>query len=168
MMTLNHRKEALSRAYVHALAAAAGVLCSRPDPDYGIDLCLREVEVRDKRLWDTGVQIDVQLKATSKSLLADTEIRYDLDADGYNTLCRSAGGVPRILVLVVLPDDEREWLSQTPDELCLRRCAFWASLEGRRETAARSSVRITIPRADVFSPDVIRLLMDRARSRRTP
>ena len=52
MMTREHRQEALSRAYVQTIAAQAGVLCSKPDPDYGIDLSLREVEVRGERLWE--------------------------------------------------------------------------------------------------------------------
>jgi len=108
MMTRNHRQEAMSRAYVHAVAARAGVMCSRPDPDYGIDLSLREVEARGKRLWDTGIQIDVQLKSTTRATLSATEVGYDMAPEACNTLCRVAGGVPRILVLVLLPDDEEE------------------------------------------------------------
>jgi hypothetical protein len=35
MLPRNHRQEALSRAYVRAIAAQAGLLCSQPEPDFG-------------------------------------------------------------------------------------------------------------------------------------
>jgi hypothetical protein len=59
MMTRAHRQEALCRAYVQAIAAGAGLLASRPEPDYGIDLSLRSVGVHDKRRRDADVQIDL-------------------------------------------------------------------------------------------------------------
>src|SRR5262245_6392194 len=119
MMTRGHRQEALSRAYVHAIAAQAGVLCSKPDPDYGIDLCLREVEPRGRRLFDTGVQVDLQLKSTTRAGMTDGEVTYDLEVEEYNDLRTVSRGGPRILVLLVLPDNESEWLNQSVAELCL-------------------------------------------------
>ena len=74
MTTQQHRQAALCRAYVHAAAAQAGLLCSKPDPDYGIDLSLRMVEVRDRRYSDTSVQIDLQLRSTTRANVAATEV----------------------------------------------------------------------------------------------
>ena len=49
MMTQAHRQEALRRAYVQAIAAQAGLLWSKTEPDYGIDLSLRSIEVQENR-----------------------------------------------------------------------------------------------------------------------
>ena len=74
MLTKNHRQEALSRAYVQAVAGQAGLICSKPDPDYGIDLSLRLVMMRENRRWDTSVQLDLQLKSTTRANLRETEV----------------------------------------------------------------------------------------------
>jgi hypothetical protein len=38
MLTREHRQAALSRAYVRAIAAQAGLVVSEPENDYGIDV----------------------------------------------------------------------------------------------------------------------------------
>ena len=43
MLPRNQRQEALSRAYVRAVAARAGVLCTDTTQDFGIDLFFRAV-----------------------------------------------------------------------------------------------------------------------------
>jgi hypothetical protein len=168
MMTREHRQEALSRAYVHTVAAQAGVLCSKPDPDYGIDLSLREVEARGRRLWDTGVQVDLQLRSTTRARLTATSVVYDLEVETYNDLRITPRGAPRILVLVVFPEKEEEWVSQSAHELCMRRCAYWVSLEASRKTKATSTIRITLPIANVFSAEAVTLLLEQAKHRRRP
>ena len=56
----------LCRAYVRAIAAQAGLICSEPEEDYGIDLCLRAIRRRGPRLADVGGQLDLQLKSTTR------------------------------------------------------------------------------------------------------
>src|SRR5262245_56266180 len=116
MMTRGHRQEALCRAYVQAVAAHAGLLCSKPEPDYGIDLSLRSVESRGREYLDTGVQLDLQLRSTTRAAVDDTSVKYDLDVRTHEFL-RAAPPIPRILVVLILPPDEERWLSQSPDEL---------------------------------------------------
>ena len=166
MMTRGHRQEALSRAYVLAVAAQAGLLSSRPDPDYGIDLSLRAVEIHNRRHADTSVQIDLQLRSTTRASVTETAVTYDLDVDTYNALRTASAGCPRYLVLYVMPEDESEWLSQSPIELCLRHCAYWLSLDGTPATTAVSTIRVAIPLANVFSADALRGLMKQAAQRR--
>jgi hypothetical protein len=45
MLPTNQRQEALSRAYVRAVAAQAGVICGELGQDFGIDMFLRTVPV---------------------------------------------------------------------------------------------------------------------------
>jgi hypothetical protein len=163
MLTQAHRQEALCRAYVQAIAAQAGLLWGKTEPDYGIDLSLRSVRVQDNRRRDAGVQIDLQLKSTTRAAVTDTEVRYDLEVQAYNDLRDETCPCPRLLVVLVLPAEEADWLSQTAEELVLRHCAYWISLKGRPPTKARSTTRIGIPLANVFSvAEVIRLMQQAA------
>jgi hypothetical protein len=75
--------------------------------------------------------------------------------------------VPRILVVVLVPMSESEWLRQTEHELSLRRCAYWTSLRGMEATTNRGKITIRLPRANVFSVEGLQELMRRA-ARREP
>jgi hypothetical protein len=161
MLPRNPRQEALSRAYVRAVAAQAGVLCSAHEQDFGIDMSLRAVEVRGREYWDTGPQFDLQVKSTTQALIRDTSIVHDLEVRAYNILRETVMRRPRILVLLVLPEDENLWLSQSPDELIVRRCAYWTSLRGAEPTTSHTTVRISIPAENLFSVEAIRAIMER-------
>jgi hypothetical protein len=131
--------------------------------DLGFDLLLRSVETHDRQLWDSGAQLDVQLKSTVRAEVRETLVAYDLDVRAYNILRQENLNRPRILVLLVLPEEEGEWLGQTEEALILRRCAYWTSLRGAAAPAAQTTIRILIPRANVFSVESLQALMDRAR-----
>ncbi len=160
MLTRNHREEALCRAYVQAVAALAGVGTSTPFPDYGVDLSLRNIEQRGRRRQDTRVQVDLQLRATTRANVTATDVRYDLDVDTYNDL-RELSQIRCLLVVLILPEEEGLWLSQTPEELLIRHCAYWHSLRGEGAVSATSSTRIAIPCGQVFSADSVRTFMTR-------
>jgi hypothetical protein len=160
MMTSGHRQEALCRAYVQAVAAMAGIGTSLPTPDYGIDLSLRSIEPKGEQREDAGVQLDLQLRSTTRANVSAEEVKYDLDVRTYEFL-RAPRFVPRILVVLVLPEDEGQWLSQSPEELVVRHCAYWFSLRGMAPTTASSSIRIRIPRTQVFSVQATQTLMSR-------
>lgn len=163
MLPRNLRQEALCRAYVRAVAAQAGVICGGTENDLGFDLLLRSVEIHGQQLWDSGPQIDVQLKSTTRANIREDAVAYDLEVRAYNILRQVNVSRPRILVVLVLPDEEGEWLDQTEDALIVRRCAYWMSLRGSAPTTAQASIRIPIPRANVFSVQALQSLMDRAR-----
>lgn len=158
MMTQAHRQEGLSRAYVQAVAAQAGISTCNHTPDYGIDLSLRTIRTRGARREDAGVQLDLQLRSTTRAYVLETEVKYDLDARTYEFL-RAERPVPRILVVLVLPEDEGRWMSQTAEELVIRHCAFWISLRGAKATTASSSIRISIPCGQVFGVQAAQTLM---------
>jgi hypothetical protein len=160
MLTRNHRQEALCRAYVQAVAARAGVATSVPFPDYGVDLSLRSIRQGGQRHQDARLQLDLQLRSTTRAGGTDAGVTYDLDVRTYDFL-REPSPICCLLVLLVLPEDEGRWLSQTVEELVIRHAAFWASLRGAPPTDATSSVRVGIPRAQVFTAQAVQSLMDR-------
>ena len=68
--------------------------------------------------------------------------------------------LPHLLVVVVLPEDEAEWLAQTEEQLILRRCGYWMSLRGRDEIQGDAgSTTVYIPRTQVFSVEELEKLM---------
>src|SRR5437868_5079101 len=79
----------------------------------------------------------------------------------YDNLRHPRPGCPRILIVLLLPADERQWSTQTEDELVLRHCAYWISLKGRAATDIRRLVRVQIPRANVFSIAALQEMMKR-------
>jgi hypothetical protein len=150
----NQRQEALSRAYVRAIAARAGVICADAVQDFGIDLYLRSVTFQDGHYSDTGPQLDVQLKSTMRAEVRDAAVIHDLEVRAYNVLREHlVPGWPRVLVLLALPEDEAQWLTQSVEELVLRRCAYWVSLRGAEPVTAHTTIRIALPRQNVFSAE---------------
>ncbi len=162
MLTRNHRQEALCRAYVQAVAELAGVATSVPVPDYGVDLSLREIVQRGQRHLDGRLQLDLQLRSTTRAHLTEAHVGHDLDVPTHDFL-RELSSVCCLLVVLVLPDEEAQWLSQSIEELVLRRCAYWCSLRGADPARTVSSVRISIPRSQVFSVQAVQEMLNRLR-----
>jgi hypothetical protein len=138
--------------------------CSSAAPDYGIDLTLHGIAIIDGRRCESGHKLDLQAKCTTLATDDSTHVRYDLAVSNYESLRLAWAGCPRILVVLVLPRDEDKWFGQTEEALVLRRCAYWLSLKGRPATGNRRSVRLMIPRSNVFSVEALRGLMERIRT----
>ena len=154
-MTPNMRMEQLSLAYVRAIAAEGGYQVGRPEPDVdSVDGVLLATFGRRPR-------IDVQAKATSQTLDSNGVIQFPLPIKNYNEL-RADTLTPRILIVLLLPRDNADWLAQSTDELCLRYCAYWFSLAGRPTVPNVSTVTVQIPIADMFDRTQLDGLMSRA------
>jgi Domain of unknown function (DUF4365) len=100
--------------------------------------------------------------------VTESEVKVDLDVDTYNYLRSPLTFCPRILVVLVLPVEETEWLSQSANELAIRNCAYWLSLGGYAATTAARSIRVTIPLANAFSVDAVRSILRRVQERKEP
>jgi hypothetical protein len=159
MLPTNLRQEALSRAYVRAVAAQAGVVCVEAVQDFGIDAYLRDVEQEGSTFRDTGPQIDLQLKSTTRAEIREDRLVYDLEVRASNFWRQVPHDRPRLLVVLVLPGDEPQWLSQSVEELILRRCAYWVLLAGAAPTANDKTIRISMPRENVFSVEAVQGMM---------
>jgi hypothetical protein len=161
MITSQHIEEGLSRAYVQATAARAGVNIGNTYLDYGIDGTFCRIQVRGKRRFDSGFKIDYQLKASTNWKLEDDHIVYDLEAKTYNDIVnRSEEGraVPLILILLCLPKNSSEWLMSSEDHLLMRKCCYWTTLNGTQTTNV-GTIRIRIPRGQLLTPDALNVLL---------
>ena len=159
-MELNLQKEAFSRAYVAAVAAAAGyaVGSSRPD-DKSIDLT---IESRSTLGLVKAPILAVQLKSTAKRRTGGDEIVYELtNLRNYDDLRQPDVMVPRLLVVVYLPEDPEDWLEQDEERLSMRHCGYWLSLRGMPPTDNRSSVTLRLPRGQRFGVAELQEIMGR-------
>lgn len=156
---LNHIQERLSVAYVSAIVARAGAnFMQLNGSEYGIDGTIQHVrKLPNGKFTNTGWHFDCQLKATIDWIERPDAIVYDLDVDAYNKLVGWEGSLC-ILVLFRMPKNEDEWLYVNEQSLLLRNCCYWKRLRGQTSTNSRS-VRIEIPRVNLFTPDTVNSLL---------
>ena len=154
-MTKNMQMEQLSLAYIRAVAANSGYQVVRPEPDVdSVDGVLMAAFGKRPR-------IEFQAKATTQDIFRGDELRFPLPVKNYNEL-RADTRVPRILLVFLMPEEESHWLLQTNDELCLRRCAYWLSLESLPGTPNTDTVTVRVPVRNVFDSNKLVDLMQQA------
>lgn len=147
------RMEQFSRAYVKAVASVAecSVDWSTVDND-SVDGTLKR---RTRSGTVRSPHLDIQLKATYTNCLTPTHVVYPLPIKNYDELRTVNLLVPRILIVVVLPDDFSNWTNHNEQELALRKCGYWMSLRGEPATNNATSKTVHLSRQQVF--DVIGL-----------
>lgn len=158
----NDRKELFSRAYVQAIASAAG---------YSLDLITSvdrdsvDVRISSGATYCTFASpcVEVQLKCTSTDVIRDNHIAYPLPIKNYNDL-RKKSMSPRLLIVVVVPEDLTTWLDQDESQMVLRNCAYYISLHGRRSVNNTENITVHIPRANVLNVAAMHYIFDRAGS----
>lgn len=156
----------LSYAYLHAVAAQAGMSCEvsgRHADNMGVDALVRASERFADDSLLTDLALDVQLKATiSKQTLKDAKISYSLKGvERYNKLRKETVTPPRILVVLFLPPESEKWLKWSQDELALRKCAWWVSLRGAPPSSNDTSQTVYLPEDQHFHSDELRDIMTR-------
>lgn len=156
----------LSYAYIHAVAASAGMACEvtgRHEDNSGVDARLVGWGPFADGGYLTEVDLKIQLKATVTPPADDgTYLSYSLDKiHRYNALRAETYATPRILVVLFLPANAADWLSHTEDELALRRCAYWVSLTGAPATANRDAITVYLPKVNLFNAEGIGALIAR-------
>jgi len=72
--------------------------------------------------------------------------------------------VPRILVVVALPDNFSNWTNHNEQELALRKCGYWMSLRGEPATNNTTSKTIHLPRQQVFDVNGLDAIFNRLES----
>ena len=156
----NAQKEQFSIAYVHALASVAGLQLVRTVVDDD------SVDVQLGRSGNRSPQLAIQLKCSSELVLRAEEFSLRLKLKNYEDL-RRATMVPRILVVVHVPDSVADWMAEEPDQVVLRHRAYWLSLLGDVEHAAtkatdwpQAKVTVRVPRGNLLTAARLRGMMD--------
>ena len=155
----NQNKEKFSEVFVRAVAAVAGVTVAREEPDVNAeDLLLGTT--RDHGMAGFP-KVAVQLKATADQTIRHLQdIHFALDRRSYDLL-RTETLVPRILVVVLLPENTEDWVVLSEEEMCLRHAAYWCCLASAPDTNNIDSVTVRLPRANTFTPDALQDILER-------
>jgi len=159
MLSENKIKEEINVAYVLAIAAVRGFATEVTRVDYdSVDATINAngYLVEDSHLYSP--EIKVQLKATSSPTIIDNSIHFALPTKNYNDL-RAVTAVPRLLVVLCLPENREEWLAHSAEQLVVKQCAYYVSLREMPDTTNSRSVTVHIPMTNVFSPDAVFDLM---------
>ena len=155
-MELNQQKELLSKAYVRAVAAVAGFSVSQPEvDDDSIDL---KIVARGGEGVVFSPELNLQLKCTSRDVLDGQFIRYPVRIKNYRDLIINSQ-VPRLLVVVLVPENLENWLQQSEDEMCMRYCAYWVSLRGQPERLNTANVTVELSRSNQFTVEALKSIM---------
>ena len=156
LLTQPDQKEALSRAYVQAVAARAGYTTAQPEVDRD------SVDLTISAGGEMRPGIDLQLKATTRLNVMDGLFSFELSIKNYDHLWAPTQ-TPRLLVVLDMPSEEELWMTCSSEELVLRRSVYWASLRGRVETDNTTSVTIQIAQSNRFDVAELITLMDASR-----
>lgn len=151
-MSLNTQKEDFTYAYIYAVASSMDYslqAATRRLDDSGIDATITVPgKINSKRL----PRFDIQIKSTSRNILNSESIKFRLTAKNYDELREDDPFVPQLLIVVLIPEDINNWLFQTEEFLCLKRCAYWLSLRGQPPLDEQSTITIEIPRQNICAP----------------
>ena len=156
----SHLKEGLSVSYVRTVTAKAGAqYLSADGTEYGTDAIIQKIALLPNGSYtNTGWSFNCQIKSTVEWIEAPEHIIYDMQADAFNKLvCWE--GTPCILVLFRLPKNENDWIKLDEYSLELKNCCYWAYLKGS-PTNNTSSIRVEIPRNQLFTPEAVNDLLD--------
>ena len=156
-------KEDLSICYLKTIAAINGIAMERIEHDEdSIDVVIKKI-IYLKNGGKFNSQISVQLKATASSSqynISNTEISYLLKAKNYNDLCAPAS-MPSILALLILPENETEWIRWSSEELMIKGKMFWISFQGKEETKNVSRITVKIPKENELNAITIETLIQK-------
>jgi hypothetical protein len=172
MLTTQHIQEDLSRAYIQAVAAKAGVnvTIGAQAHDYGVDGTFHQVAIRPQvdshgklrqRRLNSGFNLEFQCKASKDWGEAPDAIVYDLEVKTYNDLIFRANNrtaTPLVLILMCLPAAEDDWLLLSEHQLLLRKCCYWHRLSGA-ESDNLDKKRVRIPKIQALTPDAVNVLL---------
>lgn len=155
------RQDHFSGAYIRAVCAVTGCGCAKPEPDDDkIDYIISSRVIGAVK---TKPKIDIQVKCQMSGIATGgDQIPYPLDLETYNNLRDPLVTNPRYLVVVLVHSDLEEWLVQTEEALTFRHCAYWCSLKGLPESTNATSQTVYLPRVNLFTPAVLRTMMERA------
>lgn len=160
-MTPQQRQEEISKAYLHAVAAHCGFAVGEWSQDHGgIDTTVGAPSIVGSGHL-ARPKVDIQLKATTQQkLVRDDHVAWELDIAHYDSL-RQPAASPHLLVVLVLPEDADHSIVHSPEQLIIRRCAYWLKMTGLPAVSGQGSKTVHVPRANLFSPDALRAILEK-------
>ena len=147
-------KEELSISYLNVLCAVRGIaLDVRKHDDDGRDASLSKKIIIKNTGNEFYAQFDVQLKASSIGYTEHTnDYAYAIDVALFHKL-RQRAVTKCYLFLLILPENESEWVIHSIDELVLKKCMYWLDLCEQPPCDNVSKVTLRIPKENIVTSE---------------
>jgi len=157
-MDLSRQKEQFSIAWVRAVVSVAGYAVYQPEvDDDSVDL---GIAVRGGRGTIRSPRLEVQLKCTAEPIWQSDPMRFTLKKKNYDDLRGDDLLVPRMLIVVCVPEDVDRWIDQNEERMILQRCGYFLSLRTfPARSDGKSPVTVPIPRRQQFTVAALRDIM---------
>lgn len=156
-MELTQIKEDISISYISAVCAYGGISYEKlHHDDDSTDGILRK-QITRKDGCKYNAELRIQLKCTSShSQYSDNgkTITYRLKVKNFNDL-RALSTTPIILGLLILPENQDEWIQWSTEELLLKGCMYWASFSQKEESKNQEWVTVTIDKEQVVNTSTL-------------
>lgn len=162
------QKDLYSMSHATAIVAAAGFSYSWDARDINRrDFSITHITTEpDVDFYPEHEALHVQVKCTSRSSVKkDDFLVYQLDRATFNILCDPKRNQPRILVVVLVPDEKtppiQPWVECSGKDTVLRHRAYWLSLMNGYEPLPpdRSDATVKVPLANAFDISSVRTMM---------
>ncbi|MBD2327838.1 DUF4365 domain-containing protein [Alkalinema sp. FACHB-956] len=157
-MHITQQQEQFSNGYLQIVASTAGCKLSKSDvDDDSVDF---NIQGKGFSGLISRPQLDVQLKCYMSNFpIGPKGFSYPLKMKNYDDLRITDILVPRILIVVVVPNDISQWTVQSDHETLVKYCGYWASIRGQSEKVNKTSVSIHVPQANRLTVDGLRQLL---------
>lgn len=156
-MHISNKKEQFNIAYITAMAAQAGLNHNAPVVDEdSVDLTL--IGKNYPGLFKDP-HIQLQLKCTSQNLINGDVIKYPLSIKNYEELRGTSYICPRYLVVLLVPQNEQEWIVHHDEHMALHNQCYWISIKDYPSTTNTTSVVVDVPLNQRLTTDTLLKLM---------
>lgn len=155
-MISSNQMEDIHISYISALCASAGMSydTQRHDDDSTDGIIKKRIKLPNASV---DASLRIQLKSTHSHSLykeQDEAIKYTLKVKNYNDLCRKAT-TPIILGLLILPDNEEQWVQCNLEELLIKGRMYWADFSRSPESENANSVTVNIPKTNIVNKEFL-------------
>jgi hypothetical protein len=167
MLDIAQQQEQFSNAYLLAVATVAGLNLAKPNvDDDSIDYYISGKGFNGRF---SRPQLDIQLKChMHHECIGNGGFSYPLTIKNYNDLRATDIIVPRLLIVVIVPREVSDWLTQSDNEAQMKYCGYWQSVRNMPDTSNTRTVSISIPQSNRLDVQGLTNLMQRVASGETP
>jgi hypothetical protein len=156
-MHITQQQEQFSNAYLRMVATVAECTLSKPDvDDDSIDF---SIKTKGYSGPFSRPVLDIQLKCHKNFAIDSEKFTYPLKIKNFDDLRVTDALVPRILIVLIVPNRVDDWLEQSDKQTIVKHCAYWASVRGEPPTKNTHSVTVPILQANRLTPNEVRRLM---------
>ena len=161
LMYGTNKKEEFSRAYICAIASQLGYNSGdfRVDDD-SVDIMFKALYSKTSKIRNP--QIHFQLKCTNTPFNKDGYLHFPLKIKNYNDLRGDNHANPCYLVVLCVPEDEKDWIEIKPEEMILRYSAYWLSLKDEPTVKNNTNITVKIPKQQKLDKESFQMLMNKA------